>query len=356
VWESLREIEHRYTQITRDLSDPAVISNHERLESLARSHAELEDIVHHYRDYTEVQRQLEEVRALLGDPDPEVRELAAEELRALEQREQELERQLKVFLLPRDPNDEKDVLVEVRAGTGGEEAALFAAELMRMYIRYAERMGWKPELLSRSDSELGGIKEAVLGIKGKGAYSHLKFEGGTHRVQRVPETEAGGRLHTSAATVAVLPEAEDVEVNVRPDDLVIDTYRASSAGGQNVQKNETAVRIVHKPSGIVVTCQDERSQLQNRDKAMRMLRARIYDRMLADQHRELSESRRLQVGSGDRSDKIRTYHYVQNRVTDHRINFSLINRLETILDGDIGEIIERLRTADEAARLAGAGR
>jgi peptide chain release factor 1 len=278
--------------------------------------------------------------------------MAGEELRQLEERRDALERDLKLFLLPKDPNDERDVLVEVRAGTGGEEAALFAGELLRMYTRYAERMGWKSEVMSVSHSELSGIKEAVLSIKGRGAFSHLKFEGGTHRVQRVPETESSGRTHTSAATVAVMPEVDDVEVDISSDDLLIDTYRSSSAGGQNVQKNETAVRIVHKPTGLVVTCQDERSQLQNRDKAMRMLRARLYERMLAERDREQSEARRIQVGSGDRSDKIRTYHYVQNRVTDHRIGLDVINRLDAILDGDIGDIVEKLRTADEAARLA----
>jgi peptide chain release factor 1 len=353
VWENLQEVERRYDRLTEELSRPEVIGDQARLQETAKAHAELTDVVSRYREYREVRRQAEEARGLLQDADPELREMAREELRDLEERAERLEHELKLALLPRDPNDEKDVLVEVRAGTGGEEAALFAGELLHMYIRYAERMGWKPELLSSSESELGGLKEAILSIKGKGAYSRLKWEGGTHRVQRIPKTESGGRIHTSAATVAVLPEAEDVEVDIHPDDLEIDTYRSSSAGGQNVQKNETAVRIVHRPTGLVVTCQDERSQLQNREKAMRMLRARLYERMLAERNREQSESRRSQVGSGDRSDKIRTYHYGQNRVTDHRIHLDLINRLEAVLDGDLSEIIEGLRTADEAARLAG---
>jgi len=353
VWENLHEVEQRYERLTHDLGDPDVISDLPRLQCVAKQHAELEPLIARYREFRQVREQVEETRALLHDRDEEIRVLAAEELRQLEGRGEHLEHELKVFLLPRDPNDERDVLVEVRAGTGGEEAALFAGELLRMYTRYAERMGWKPEILSLSHSELGGIKEAVLSIKGRDAYSHLKFEGGTHRVQRVPETESSGRTHTSAATVAVMPEVDDVEVEIHADDLLIDTYRASSAGGQNVQKNETAVRIVHKPTGLVVTCQDERSQLQNRDKAMRMLRARLYERMLEERDREQSAARRIQVGSGDRSEKIRTYHYVQNRVTDHRIHFDVINRLDAILDGDIGAIVERLRTADEAARLAG---
>jgi len=353
VWENLREVEQRYERLTRDLGEPDVISDLPRLQSVAKQHSELEPLVSKYREFQQFRAQLEETRGLLHDSDAEMRAMAEEELGQLLERVERLEHELKVFLLPKDPNDERDVLVEVRAGTGGEEAALFAAELLRMYTRYAERMGWKPEIMSVSESELGGMKEGVLSIKGRGAYSHLKFEGGTHRVQRVPETESSGRTHTSAATVAVMPEVDDVEVHIHPDDLLIDTYRSSSAGGQNVQKNETAIRIVHKPTGLVVTCQDERSQLQNRDKAMRMLRARLYERMLAEREREQSEARRVQVGSGDRSDKIRTYHYVQNRVTDHRIGLNVINRLDAILDGDIGDIVEKLRTADEAARLAG---
>jgi peptide chain release factor 1 len=255
------------------------------------------------------------------------------------------------MLLPRDPNDDKDVILEIRAGTGGEEAALFAANLLRMYTRYAERMGWKAEILSSTPTGIGGFREVVLELRGKGAYSHLKFEGGPHRVQRVPETESSGRIHTSAATVAVLAEAEEIEVEIRPDDLEIDTFRSSSAGGQNVQKNETAIRIAHKPSGIVVSCQDERSQLQNKERAMRMLRARLYERMQAERERETSAARRSQVASGDRSDKIRTYNFPQGRVTDHRIGLTLY-RLESILDGDIAELVQALRTADESERLA----
>jgi peptide chain release factor 1 len=353
VWENLQEVEERYERLNGELGDAAVIADQDRLREVAKAHADLSPVVTTYREYREAGRQLAEAEALVHDEDPELREMAAAEARALQERRERLEHALKIFLLPRDPNDEKDVLLEVRAGTGGEEAALFAGELLRMYIRYAERMGWGAEILSSTETGLGGLKEAILGIKGKGAYSHLKFEAGTHRVQRVPATESSGRTHTSAATVAVLPEVEDVEVNIHPDDLEWDTYRSSSAGGQNVQKNETAVRILHKPTGLVVTCQDERSQLQNREKALRMLRARLYERMLAERDREQSQARRQMVGSGDRSDKIRTYHYVQNRVTDHRLHVDWINRLDGILDGDIGEIVEKLRTADESARLAG---
>jgi peptide chain release factor 1 len=280
--------------------------------------------------------------------------MAEEELRTLSDRGQRLERELTLMLLPKDPNDEKDTLIEIRAGTGGEEAALFAGNLLRMYTRYAERMGWRAELLSSNETGIGGFKEVILSVKGRGAFSRLKFEGGPHRVQRVPETESSGRVHTSTATVVVMPEAEEVEVEIHPDDLMIDTFRSSSAGGQNVQKNETAVRITHKPSGLVVSCQDERSQLQNREKAMRMLRARLYDRMLAEHNKEMSNVRKSQIASGDRHDKIRTYNFPQGRVTDHRIGLTLY-RLEGILDGDILDLVEALRTADEAERLAHAG-
>lgn len=354
MFEKLQEIETRYEQLAEQLSDPEVIRDQERFQQLARAHAELTELVEKYREQKRVTRQIEETRALLHATEAELRELAEEELRSLNERKERLERELVRLLLPRDPNDEKDTIIEIRAGTGGEEAALFAGDLLRMYTRYAERMGWKTELLSASESGLGGFKEVVLAVKGRGAYSHLKFEGGPHRVQRVPETESSGRIHTSAATVVVMPEVEEVEVEIHPDELEIDTYRSSSAGGQNVQKNETAVRIVHKPTGLVVTCQDERSQFQNREKAMRMLRARLYERKQAEQNRQLSHLRRSQVASGDRSDKIRTYNFPQGRVTDHRIGLTLY-RLDSILDGDIHELVEALRTADEAERLAHAG-
>ncbi|MDI6829255.1 MAG: peptide chain release factor 1, partial [Armatimonadota bacterium] len=260
--------------------------------------------------------------------------------------------ELRIMLLPKDPNDEKNVIIEIRAGTGGEEAALFAGDLLRMYSRYAERKHWKTELLSANETGIGGFKEAIMAVEGKGAYSMLKFEGGVHRVQRVPQTESGGRIHTSAATVAVLPEPEEVEVEIDPDDLEIETYRSSSAGGQNVQKNETAIRITHKPTGIVVTCQDERSQLQNKEKAMRMLRAHLLERMTREQQSEITETRRSMVRSGDRSDKIRTYNFPQGRVTDHRIGYT-IYRLDSFMDGDIQEMVDQLISADQAERLKG---
>jgi peptide chain release factor 1 len=352
VWEKLDEVEARYERLTGELSDPSIVSEPQRFHQAAKQHADLTDLVTRYRDYKSLRRQIEESRALLRDPDPEVRELATEELRALEAQEEPLLAGLKRMLLPKDPHDERDVLVEIRAAAGGEEAALFAGDLLRMYTRYAERMGWKPEVISATETGIGGFKEVVLGIKGKGAYSHLKWEGGVHRVQRVPSTESGGRIHTSVATVAVMPEVDEVEVHINPAELKIDTYLSGGAGGQNVQKNETAVRMTHKPTGIVVTCQDERSQLQNREKAMRMLRARLYEMKMAEQNREITAARQAQVATGERSDKIRTYNFQQNRVTDHRLNLTLINRLDTILDGDIGEIVESLRTWDESSRLA----
>jgi peptide chain release factor 1 len=354
VLEKLRDIETRYDQLTEELGDPAILGDQERFQQVAKAHADLTELVAKYREWRGVGEQTAETRGLLQESEPELRELAEEELRALSDRGQRLERELTLMLLPKDPNDEKDTLIEIRAGTGGEEAALFAGNLLRMYTRYAERMGWKAELLSANETGIGGFKEVILSVKGRGAYSRLKFEGGPHRVQRVPETESSGRVHTSTATVVVMPEAEEVEVDIHPDDLEIDTFRSSSAGGQNVQKNETAVRITHRPSGLVVSCQDERSQLQNREKAMRMLRARLYDRMLAEHNKEMSNVRKSQIASGDRSDKIRTYNFPQGRVTDHRIGLTLY-RLDGILDGDILDLVEALRTADEAERLAHAG-
>jgi peptide chain release factor 1 len=352
MFEKLEEVEARYERLGGDLGDPGIVSDSRRFQQTAKQHAELEPLVTLFRDYKSLKKQLEDTREMLKDPDPDVRELAQAEFEELTAKEPEMESALKRMLLPKDPNDERDVFVEVRAGTGGEEAALFANELLRMYIRYAERMGWKPEVVSIQETGIGGLKEGVLNIHGHGAYSHLKFEGGPHRVQRVPVTESGGRIHTSVATVAVMPEVDDVEVNIDPGDLKWDTYLSAGAGGQNVQKNETAVRLTHKPTNSVVQCQDERSQLQNREKAMRMLRSKLYDMKLEEQNREIYAARKSQVASGDRSDKIRTYNFQQNRVTDHRTNRTLINRLDGILDGDIGEIVEELRTWDETNRLA----
>lgn len=351
MWDRLEEVEQRYLRLEQEMAEQDVSTDPVRLQSAARQHSELQPVVDSFRAFRRLQQAQREARQMLKEPDPEMRELAEDELRELDEQEARLQAELKRLVLPRDPNDEKDVLVEIRAGTGGDEAALFAGELLRMYIRYAERQGWKPEIMSATETGIGGYKEAILAIKGRGAYSHLKFEGGPHRVQRVPATESGGRIHTSAATVAVLPEADEVEVTIDPADLDWQYTLSQGAGGQNVQKNMTAVRLTHKPSGIVVGCQDERSQLQNKEKALRMLRARLYDIELAEQNREIYAARKAQVASGDRSDKIRTYNFPQNRVTDHRNGKTLINRLDQVMDGDIGDLIESLRIWDETNRL-----
>ena len=353
MFERLREVERKYEELEGKLADPNVWSDPKEYQRLAKAHAELGDLVGKYREYKRVHQERQDAEELLqGATEEEMRELARSESEGLKETEQRLEQELKVLLVPKDPNDEKSVLIEIRAGTGGEEAALFAGELLRVYSRYAERRGWKSELMSANETGIGGFKEAVLAIDGQGAYSNLKFEGGVHRVQRVPETESGGRIHTSAATVAVMPEAEEVEVQINPDDLETDTYRSSSAGGQNVQKNDTAVRIAHKPTGIVVTCQDERSQFQNKEKAMRMLRAHLMDKMIREQQEQISKARRSMVGRGDRSEKIRTYNFPQGRVTDHRIGFTL-HRLDSFLDGDIQEMVDRLAAADQGQRMKG---
>lgn len=352
MFEKLEEVEARYERLGAELGDPVIAADPQRYAQVAKQHADLGPLVARFREYRQLQREIGESRELLKDADPDVREMAQEELRRLEAAAPALEAEIKRLLLPRDPNDDKDVMVEIRAGTGGEEAALFAGELLRMYTRYAERMGWKAELLSATESGIGGYREAVLAIKGKGAYSHLKWEGGPHRVQRVPVTESGGRIHTSAATVAVMPEVDEVEVQINPNDLEWQYTLSQGAGGQNVQKNMTAVRLTHKPTGLVVNCQDERSQLQNREKALRMLRNRLYEIEMAEQNKEIYATRKAQVASGDRSDKIRTYNFQQNRVSDHRNGKTLINQLDAILDGDIGELIESLRTWEETRRLA----
>jgi len=353
MFERLNEVEERYDELGEKLADPDVWSDQKEYQRLAKAHSDLIEIVTVYREYKKVHQERLDTEGLLHDHlDEEMRDLAQSELEGLKSREHELEQKLTIMLLPKDPNDEKSVIIEIRAGTGGEEAALFAGDLYRMYTRYAERKNWKTELMSANETGIGGFKEAVFAIDARGAYSNLKYESGVHRVQRVPETESSGRIHTSAATVAVMPEAEEVEVEIDPDDLQIDTYRSSSAGGQNVQKNETAIRIVHGPSGIVVTCQDERSQFQNKEKAMRMLRAHLLERKIREQHEEIAETRRSLVGSGDRSEKIRTYNFPQGRITDHRIGVSIF-RMDGFMDGDIQEMIDQLVAADQAERLRG---
>ena len=343
----------RHEELTQQLADPAIFGDPARYQRVAREHASLSPAVTAFREYRRITRELEDVEALSHETDPELRALAASEKAALTDKQAQLARSIEQLLIPRDPRDERNVIVEIRAGTGGDEAALFAGDLLRMYMRYAERHGWKSEVLSSSPTGLGGFKEAMIGIEGGGAYSRLKYESGVHRVQRVPATEASGRIHTSTATVAVLPEAEEVDVVIRPDEIKIDTYRAGGAGGQNVNKVETAVRITHLPTGIVIACQDERSQHQNREKAMRILRAHLLERAIEQQQAEITEARRKQVGSGERSEKIRTYNFPQDRITDHRIG-KTVHNLPVVLDGDLDDLIEALVAASQAESLTAA--
>lgn len=350
MWERLEAIEQRFNEIEAEMGRPEVAADYTRLQALAKERASLEDIVTLFRRYRQTQTQIKSARALLEEADDaELRALAVDELRTLEDQQDDLLQRLKLALLPRDPRDERDVIVEIRAGTGGEEAALFAADLYRMYTRYAQRKGWSTEVISTSESDTGGFKEIIFEVHGRGAYSRFKYESGIHRVQRVPVTEQQGRIHTSAATVAVLPEVEEVEVDIDEKDLRMDIFHSSGAGGQNVNKVATAVRLTHLPTGIVVTCQDERSQLKNRMKAMAILRARLHALEQEKRMAEITEARRLQVGSGDRSEKIRTYNFPQNRVTDHRVNLTVYN-LQEILDGDLDELIDAVAT-DEQAKL-----
>jgi peptide chain release factor 1 len=350
MWERLQSIEQRFEELTAQMGEPDVAADYERLQALARERAGIEAVVTLYRQYREVERGIEDARSVANDGDAELAALAREELDELTARREQLEADLKLALLPKDPHDERNVIVEIRAGTGGDEAALFAADLYRMYTRYADRQGWQTEVLSFHEIGIGGFKEVVFDVRGQGAYSRLKYESGVHRVQRVPDTEAQGRIHTSTATVAVLPEAEEVEVDIDEGELRIDTMRASSAGGQNVNKVETAVRITHLPTGIVVSAQDERSQLKNRVKGMAVLRARLLALKQAEQHAEISQARRSQVGTGERSEKIRTYNFPQDRITDHRIGLSVHN-LPGVLDGELDELIDAVATSEQTRLL-----
>ncbi len=349
--EKLAAVEARYNELTDLMASPEVASNPERLIKYGQEQAGLEPIVQAYRRYRDVLQQLKDARAMLHEePDDEMRAMIRDEIDALEAEEVKLERELQLLLLPKDPNDDKNVIVEIRAGAGGDEAGLFAADLFRMYTRYADRQGWKSTILSQNESGIGGFKEVIFQVEGKGAYSKLKYESGVHRVQRIPQTESGGRIHTSTATVAVLPEMDEVEVEIDPNDVRIDIFRSSGPGGQSVNTTDSAVRLTHLPTGIVVSCQDEKSQLQNKIKAFNILRARLYDMEQRRRQEELGAARRSQVGSGDRSEKIRTYNFPQTRVTDHRIGYTSY-RLEAILNGEIDEFIEALSKADQEEKL-----
>ena len=350
MFERLEGVEKRFVETETLLSDPKVVQDRQLYEKTVREHAELSKIVAAYRQYRKTVQDLEESMALLADSDPEIKALAREEVADLEKRRDALEKELKLLLIPRDVNDEKNVILEIRAGTGGEEAGLFAGDLFRMYVRYAENRRWKIEVLDQHTTGVGGLKEIIAMIHGKGAYSRFKFESGTHRVQRVPTTETQGRIHTSAVTVAVLPEAEDVDVKIDPADIKVDVYRSTGPGGQSVNTTDSAVRITHLPTGLVVTCQDEKSQLKNKNKAMKVLKARLLDVRMREQNEQRSAERRSQIGSGDRSERIRTYNFPQGRVTDHRIGLTLY-KLENILQGDLDEIIDQLIAFHQAKAL-----
>ena len=350
MFDKLEAVEKRYEELTKMIADPEVISNQSEWQKMMKEHAGMEEIVIKFREYKKVKQSMEEAEELMQDPD--MKELAEEEYYSSKEQMPKLEEELKILLIPKDPDDDKNIMCEIRAGAGGEEAALFAGTLFRMYSMYAEKKHWKLEVLNENETGLGGYKEVSFMITGKGVYSRLKFESGVHRVQRVPDTESSGRIHTSTATVAVLPVVEDVEIEINPADIKMEVFRASGAGGQHVNKTSSAVRLIHEPTGIVVECQTERSQFQNKDNAMKMLRTKLYEIEKEKQDSEISNARKTQVGSGDRSEKIRTYNYPQGRITDHRIGMS-IYQMENFLNGDIDEMVDNLIAADRAERLKG---
>lgn len=350
MFQKLEDVEKKYIDLTEKISDPEVISRQNEWKVMMKEHSELEPIVEKYREYKKVEKNLEEAKEMMNDP--ELKELAETEMLEAKEKLPKIEEELKILLIPKDPDDDKNVICEIRGGAGGDEAALFAGTLYRMYSMYAERKHWKLEVLNENETGLGGYKEISFMVTGKGAYSRLKFESGVHRVQRVPDTESSGRIHTSTATVAVLPVVEDVEIDINPADIKMEVYRASGAGGQHVNKTSSAVRLIHEPTGIVAECQTERSQVQNREYAMRLLRSRLYEKEKEKQDAELANERKTQVGSGDRSEKIRTYNYPQGRITDHRIGLS-IYQMEDFLNGNLDEMIDNLIAADRAEKLKG---
>jgi len=354
MFQKLEEVDNRYEELERLLTDPKVLGNPKEMQKLARERAEISKLVETYRAYKKVKEEIKESHDLLLESDEEMRELAKSEFQSLKERQAALEEEIKILLLPKDPRDEKDIFLEIRAGTGGEEAALFAADLFRMYAKYAEMNRWRAEVVTQNPTGLGGFKEIIALIEGKGVYSRLKYESGVHRVQRVPVTESSGRIHTSTVTVAILPEADEVEVEINPNDLRIDVYRSSGPGGQSVNTTDSAVRVTHIPTGMVVTCQDEKSQHKNKAKALKVLRARLFDRLMEEQRSEISEERKSQVGSADRSERVRTYNFPQNRVTDHRLGLTLY-RLDSILEGDLGDLIDALNTYFQVESLKSRG-
>lgn len=353
MFQELEDIKEKYLKLTQSLSDPALVSNPIKVKKISKERAELEPIIKKYEIYQKIQKDIKDSIEILADPeaDQELKNLAEEELKEMQPQEKKVKEELRILLLPKDPNDKKDVFLEIRAGAGGDEASLFAQDLFRMYSKFAEKKGWKLEVMNTSFSPVGGAKEIIVNIRGEKVYSQLKYESGVHRVQRVPQTEASGRIHTSTVTVAVLPEADEVDVQLAPKDLKIEAFGASGPGGQNVNRNYTAIRVTYKPTGTVVSCQDEKSQHRNKEKALRILRSRLMDKAQREQHEQIAQNRKSQVGTGERSEKIRTYNFSQSRVTDHRLNLTL-HKLERILDGELDEITEALTDFFEARMMA----